>query len=249
MHEIIELINYYFRPILVVIGALVGLLLALKKFGYKISFRYTYSVGHFTEKYISNVVLTNHKDKNISIWAIYAVLDKDLVLTLSKFDPPLNLKPYETMGIKLPKYSSLYVGTDKYEPKFYSELMEILVDVGEKNVKCEAIEKRDNTDCYKKIQKSIDTFGGHVLNHHVAYVMQYELQGKTNTAFISNSGMIGNEWDFPHIRIENKEVNSDTIKSVLIEYELNKVFSSIICYSVGEHGAKFEFEMHNENTS
>ena len=249
MNEIIEHINYYFRPILVVVGALVGLLLASKKLGYKISFRYTYSVGHFTEKYISNVVLTNHKDKNIGIWAIYAVLDKDLVLKLSEFDPPLNLKPYETMGIVLPKYSSLYIGADKYEPKFYSEMMEILVDVGDKNVKCEAIEKIDNTSCYKKIQKSIDKFDGHVLNHNVAYIMQYELQGKIRTAFISKSGMIGNEWDFPHIRIENEEVNPKTIKNVLTEFELNQIYSSIICYSVGEHGLEFEFEMHSERKS
>lgn len=235
----IEFLNVYFRPILLVIGSCLAIYLGVQKFGSKITAQYTVSDSTYTTQHISNIVLTNKKDKPQSIWAIFALFNKDYQLELDKFNPPLILKPYESISIKLPEYSSLSIGGDEYKPDFFGEVA-IYADVGERLLKCSEQNKKDVLSNFKHISKQKIQFNGHVYNHRVTYIIDYLFDGKVSTAFVCG-GFITNEWDFSPNHLGNKEISSRQLESFLKMNGFDKVFSNYHCYKVNYPHTEFVF--------
>ena len=93
--------------------------LAWKKIGSdKVSCSITIRFNKISASRISAVTLSNHKDRPLTIFGIQAVIENDITYTIESFDPPITLKPLETITIKTNPYSSLYMGLEKWNPSF-----------------------------------------------------------------------------------------------------------------------------------
>jgi hypothetical protein len=230
LSQIFCFLNDYL-PILLIIATLFTIYFAIKKIGNKVTAQYTFSSPLFSEEYISNVVLSNKKDKTLSVWSINVVFDKHFTLTLEKFNPPIILKAYETVSLSLPKYSSLSVGSDRYKPNYLAKDVNIYIDIGHKLIKCEKNSKKDNLSHFTSVSMSITKFNGHVFDETVAYIIAYYYQGKSYTAFIAESGIISNEWDFSPNHLGNS-VNMGTIRSFINQYGFHGLFSNYECFKV-----------------
>lgn len=231
LNQIFCFLNDYFRPILLIIATLFTIYFAIKKIGNSVTAQYTFSSPLFSEEYISNVVLSNKKDKTLSVWSINAVFDKNFTLTLEKFNPPIILKAYETVSISLPKYSSLSIDLDKYIPNYTTNDTNIYIDIGHKLIKCKNNTKKDSLSHFTSVSMNITKFNGHVFDETVAYIMAYYYQGKSYTAFITGSGIISNEWDFSPNHLGNN-INEGTIRSFINQYGFHELFSNYKCFKV-----------------
>lgn len=173
MYELIQSMDIYFKPILVVLVSIFAIYFAIQKIGNKIVARYEISTELFSAEYISNIVLSNKKDKTISVWSIHAVIDKDVQLELIKFNSPLILKAYEANSISLPKYSNLYLNNKEITPEFLFSNLKIHVDIGNKLVECKDERRKNTLNNFSKISKSVKKFNGHVYNENVLYILAY----------------------------------------------------------------------------
>lgn len=236
--EIIELFvsisSDYFRPILVLITSIFATYFAWKKIGQSITAQYSVAHEGFSAPRINEIILSNNKDKPVSVYSIYATFDNDLLLELKKFSPPEVLKPYESIGIFTDQYSALRVNNDGFSPNFLDA--EIWVESAEKTIRCKARKRQNLLANYRKVSKDRHQYNGFVFDETVAYILIYVVGEKLKTAFIHYSGYIGNEWDFSfnHLGDESK-VNVATIMVMLTETGLGEIFSD---YQVVEVVAK-----------
>jgi len=159
-------------------------------------------------------------------------LKKDQQLELKKFDPPLILKPYETVSISFSKYSALYLGSDIVLPEFMFSHMKLYVDIGNKLVECLEERRQNSLECFSQITKSTIEFNGHVFNESVGYILCYFYDEKPHVAFIDKSGLIGNEWDFACNHLGKKNASVDDVKEFLNVGGLGTIFSNYLCFKV-----------------
>jgi len=206
---------------------------AFQKIGNSVSASYEVSMELFSAEYISKVILSNKKDKTISVWSMHAVVNKDMQLELNKFDPPLILKAYETIAISLPKYSELYLGNDKFLPEFMTNDIRLHIDIGDKLLACKDEKKKPDTLKYfSQIGKRGVYFNGHIYNDHVIHILCYYYDEKPHTAFIDKSGIIGNEWGFSYNNIGKADASSDDVREFLENSGLSDIFTNYLCYKV-----------------
>ena len=230
--QLIVFLNEYFRVLILTAGFCITLFFAYQKVTNKITAEIKISFGPFTEEYISSVILINKKDKVVSVWAVYVVFEKDISLKLDSFDPPIIIKPYETISLTFPKYSSLSINNCPHEPDFYSETQDLYIDIGQKFIKCERQIKTNSLKIFTPIFKSIKTFNGHVFNEQVAYFISYIYEDKYHTAFVSESGYISNEWGFFPNHFGSNEITPESIDYFMKQNHFDKIFSSCIVYKV-----------------
>ena len=213
---------------------------AIQKFGNKVSAQYTVSMDLYTSEHISNIVLSNKKDKTLNIWSVHALFEKEYQLELDKFDPPLILKPYESVSVSLPKYSSASIGSDVFNPDFMSPHLEIYADIGDKLLKCSQHSKKDQLKNFKHISKQNTQFNGHIYNDRVSYILSYYYEETLHTAFICR-GLITNEWSFSPNHLGNKEFTAKEIEYFLVQYGFDELFANYHCYEVNYPRTKLVF--------
>lgn len=230
--QIFDFLNTYFRPILLITGTGFGIYFSLQKVGTKIAAEYKVSKSRFCAQHISNIVLSNKKDKTISIWSIHAVFDKDFKLELDKFDPPKILKAYETVSLLLPKYSSLGINGDNFIPDYFRGNVSLYIDTGDKFIKCKEEIKKDFLNFYTPINRNSYKFNGHVFDESVAFILNYFYSDKSYTAFICKSGFIGNEWQFGLNHLGDNEITEITIEWFVKQYGFDKLFTNYLCFKV-----------------
>ena len=216
---------------LYIIMAIFALYFYIQKIQKKVVAQFNVSWQLFSEPYISKLVLTNKKDNTLTIWSAHATIYKDIRVELDVFDPPLVLKPYETLSISLPKYSTLLLNGEEYDPNYSFESTKIYLDIGSKDLVCESEVKKDVLHHYREAKKYTAHFNGHVYNKTVAFILVYSLEGTVYTAFIAENGAIGNEWDFVPNHLGNT-VSVSEIKLMLRQFGYDKLFSTITCFAV-----------------
>ena len=233
MHEILTFIYTWFRPVLVLFATLIGLYLTFKKFGNSVSVTYNVNCDSLVAPRISDIVLTNHKDKPVSIFSIIAVFDKEISLTLHECKPPLILKSYETLAIKTEPYSSLSINGHPYDPELSNS--EIYLETTDTLIKCKTRKKPDLSQSYRRVMKSIKTFNGIVHSDLYKYLLVYKVNGELKTTFIHYSGYFENDWSFAFnmIQVEReKEIEAQAIMSTLKEYGLLTIFETYALYEI-----------------
>ena len=175
--------------------------LAWKKLGTKVAASFSVQFNRTTAKRISEVVLVNLKDKPITVFAIYAVLDQDISWEIDRLDPPIILKPLESSRIETHPYSELYLETEKFEPDFVSPKIDIYIATSHKMVKCKAIPhpnllKMSSLKHYRSATKNTRRFNGIVYNDGAAYAITYVINSEVKTAIVDRSGFIGGNFGF-----------------------------------------------------
>ena len=226
--ELLELFlnfsNAYFRPLLILVTSSFAIYFACKKLGNSVAVQYSVSHEGFSAPRINQVILSNNRDKPVSIYSLYATFDNDVLLELKKFSPPEILKPYETIGVFTDQYSKLRIDNDEFSPNFLDA--EIWVESADKVIKCKARKRSNLLKNYKKVSKDCFLYNGFVYDDTVAYILSYVNDGTLQTAFIHYSGYIGNEWNFQinHLGSEGN-VTPEIVVEMLESTGLHNVFS------------------------
>ena len=231
------------RTILYFIGFSYALYFYHTKIGFKLTASYSVSSDMYTESQISKIIISNHKDKTIPIWSIYAVIDNDIKIELFKPEEPLIVKYGEAVSLAPKKYTHLIVNGDKFEPEFFSNKIDIYVNVGNKIVKCKDVRIKDNV--LKNLTSSTQirrVFDGHLYNDQVEYILVYFLDGVKRTAFIDCHGFIGNEWSLAPNSFGDAEITPKLIETTLNDYGYNQMFSNFVCFKRTGNDFKVAFK-------
>jgi len=226
-----DFINEYFKSFFVLISTVLGIYFAQEKIRTKVTVFPTFTKGLYIADYISNVVITNKKDKAVSVWSVHALFEKQYQLELDKFDPPLILKPYESISISLPSYSTASIDSDEFEHDLVNQHLEFYIDIGDKLLKCNHQTKQNLLNGFTHMSKQRALFNGHVFNGRVSYILAYHYKSTLYTAFICG-GMITNEWEFHPSHLGNKDLSAEEIKEFLLKSGLSDTFDNYQCYKV-----------------
>lgn len=176
--------------------------LAWKKIGASVSCSITIQLKRTSARRISDVVLTNNKDKPITIFAIQAVIDNDTTFVVEKYDPPFVLKSLETATLNTKPYSTLMVGNSKWEPEFMvPQKIDIYLVTPTKVVKCKmashpSLERLSSFSHLAQASKINKTFNGVTYNENAKYAITYKDDSIIKTAIVDVSGFICGDWDY-----------------------------------------------------
>ena len=198
------------------------LMLAWKKIGSKALITYSMSYGRYTASSLSDIVLTNCKDKPLIVHAIYTVVDRHILVPLKEFSPPLVVKGLESASIACDPASSYRVGDDPFEFDFNSTA-EIYITTTGGRLKCKfdqtpSVLSIMQSERYELAVRSTQRFNGHVYDHRVCYALVFSYQGKQHTAFVDVGGIIGLEWPFRVNCLRSEHIaNAASVKVVLEE--------------------------------
>ncbi len=227
--QIITFLYNNFRPVILLVTSVFAIHFAYKKIGNKVSVQYFFGGRRFTPPHIEEVILSNKKDKPINIYGIHAVFHNDLWLELDKYSPPKVLKPYESLSLSMSPYTSLSVGSDKYEPDFMN--LEIYIESDDKVIKCDSLYRSNLLKKYKRVSVHTCSLNGFVYDESVAYILVYSMGDNLKTAFISKSGYIGNEWELTPEYL-GKDVTENTILQMIKMNKFDSIFKSYVLYRV-----------------
>ncbi|MGZ8213311.1 MAG: hypothetical protein ACXWTP_02245 [Methylosarcina sp.] len=204
--------------------------IAWKKLGVKVSASYSMHSERTLASRIGSIVLNNHKDRSVTIFAIYALINRDISYEVEKFDPPLILKALESVAIETGPYSRLHVDGEVYEPKLGEHnLTELYLVLSDRILRCEmesppSIRQFIHFNTYRVATKETRTFNGLVYNDEAAYAIIYKMNGEVQTAIVDDKGFICRGWNY---RINKIPVNAMSDKSTVREYlelaQFNKV--------------------------
>ncbi|EJE4183749.1 hypothetical protein M3890_004666 [Vibrio parahaemolyticus] len=227
---LLQWLNVNWRAVIATISLILSGYFAYQKIGNKIGLKYQVNIGGYSDEQINNLVISNRKDKTISIWSIDAVLENDIKFEVYKPEVPLILKSGESISVSPEQYSYLHLDGDKFVPKFLFGKIDFYVNLGNKRVKCidEKISDKRNSS-YRVATKSRVSLDGHLYNENVRFVLIYYFEDQKQFAFFETNGFIGHEWGKTpnHMGSENYDANS--IKTMLEHYGYDAMFSNYVC--------------------
>lgn len=204
--------------------------LAWKKLGTKVIASITLGTDRITASRITCVDLSNIKDRPIAIYSIYAVVNDVISYEIDRFEPPIILKPLESLRIETKPFSSLWLGAEKYELDIAgNNNITIHLIISNGIIKC----RKGSHPCflpnrkylnYKIASKEVKKYNNIVYGDNVVYAIIYSQKSQTKTAFIDTSGLISQEWGFAFNMIPQESMLSkDHVKQKLEEACFDKL--------------------------
>lgn len=198
--------------------------LTWKKLGTKVIASITLGSDRITASRITYVDLSNLKDRPIAIYSMHAVVNNMVTYEIDKFEPPVILKPLESLRVETKPFSSLWLDGNKYELDIVKN-NDIAVHLVISNgiIKCMTgshpcflpIRKFAN---YKIANKVVKQYNNIVYGDNVVYAIIYMQQSQTKTAFVDTSGLISREWGFGfNIIPQSSMLSKDHVKKKLEE--------------------------------
>lgn len=207
---------------------------AWKKVGQSVGVSFSFGVsGFFSAARITSIVFTNKKDKPLPIFSAFLLINKEIVVPVEKFDPPVILKGLEVMQVTTAPFSSYSLGPDQLELTFdLIRKAEFFVVTTSGAIRCDIC----NTDtdvsyAYKNdvrlLAKSTSTFNGHVYNDHARFAISYLIDGNQKTAFVDQSGFIGGDWGFRYKMVPQGLLNKEGIWEFIKQCGYDKLFQGV----------------------
>ncbi|NNP71227.1 hypothetical protein [Acinetobacter sp. Ac_5812] len=234
LKEIVDIVDHYFRPIIIVISTLIAIFLASKKIGNKISAHYMIVSDRFSAQRIDDILIVNYKDKPVPIFGIYALFNNKDILELELCDPPVVIEPYGSVSIKTKPFSKLTTEVGEYKPDYFKAT--ILLNSVDKLITCKSYEKNlTMRNGYKSVSKSTKSFNGVVHTGSHPYVLSYMLNGEHKKSFISSTGIIENQWGqyYNAIKIGSGDtLNENIINKFLIQEGYAELFSNYVIFKL-----------------
>ena len=198
--------------------------LGWKKVGSNVSCVYSIASETFSETRISNVVLTNKKDKPIVVFEIFIIIDNEIRFQVERFEVPLILKPLEASVIITGKYSSIVCDEEEFEiSKLLFNKIEVYLSTASGVLKCASGEhpgltsfmKFPNISTASKITKS---HNGIVFNSSTVYAIDYRINSDAMTLLVDNSGIVSPGWHcgnmIPFDRLNTPKSLSDFLAEI-----------------------------------
>src|SRR5208282_1879475 len=202
---------------------------AWKKIWNKVAASITISSELTVAPRISSVVLRNMADKPLTVFEIYAVLNNDVYFQVEQFDPPIVVKPLESIQIETKPYSRLILGSESPEPSLTPSMkIELYLVLARKVVKCKMVSHpyTASSPTFKKYRlatKEVRTFNGLVYNDDAVYAIIYRVNAEVKTAIVDRSGFICRGWNFWFNAIPPEHLKSESdLKSYLEGVEFDK---------------------------
>ncbi|WP_279487961.1 hypothetical protein [Aeromonas veronii] len=224
-------VNDNFKEIITTLGFLLSCYYFIQKTGNNISIGYGIGSDRYSDLQISSIVISNRKDKTISIWSIDAVLDGRIQYNVHTPKAPIVLKAWESISITPTKYTSLDYNGEAINLNNFLGKIEFYVSLGNKNIKCKKVSRTYiSFKKYPVATKFSMSFGEWIYNEKVRYILAYAIEGKKKCAFIDEFGFIGNEWEFAPNSL-GKNYTSNDIQKMLKDYGYHQLFTNYICYS------------------
>ncbi|WP_281223624.1 hypothetical protein [Photobacterium sanguinicancri] len=238
---ILAWLNTNWRAIIATFSLCLSVYFARQKIGHKITLSYQVNLGKYSDEQINKLVISNRKDKTISVWSIDAVLENDIKLELFKPDVPLILKSGESISVAPKPYSYLSLDGDRFKPEFLFGKIDFYANLGNKVVKCHdekvTNSKKNNFRIATKLTVSLD---GHLYDESVRFVLIYYFDGKQQLAFFDDKGFIGNEWGRTPNHMGRGDYTAENIKEMLENYGYTQLFSNYVCLENSSHGKDFK---------
>ncbi|APG52514.1 TPA: hypothetical protein U2M28_001342 [Providencia stuartii] len=219
--------------IITIFGACFAIYFAWQKLFYKLAVSPIISGNLYTDTQISDVYISNKKDRTVVIWSINIVIDNDLSFNIFKPKSPIILKGFESIKIEIDKYSYLLVDGEKIKIDYINSNIDFYINVGDKIIKGMIEKKANFTELkYRNIMKVNVNHKGHIYNESVKYMLEYNFNGHEKIAFFGNDGYIGNEWGFSPNHMGKFDYDENDIKNLLVNYGFDNHFSNYRCTKV-----------------
>lgn len=183
--------------------------------------------------YISQLVISNKRDNIIPIALIKLEVIGSGTFTLVEFSPPLVLKGYESQGVDIPKYSTLYsdVGEIELDP-FKIPLLHLITMSG-KEINCEIESHITERDFNNIITKFVNKFNDIVLTDKMAFIFSYKLEGNEKNLIIDRRGMFYENNPFPFNYIDTTRTQIvEQIKDYITNTGYHEWFDNYMLFSV-----------------
>ncbi|MDR6581633.1 hypothetical protein [Pseudomonas extremaustralis] len=196
--------------------------LAWKKFGNKALITYSLSHDRYSAPRLTDIALTNCKDRPLVVHALYIIVDRHILVPLKEFSPPLVVKGLESALIECDPVTSYHVGEHSFEFDFLN-IGEIYVLTTGGRFKCDAdptptLTSIAKNEGYQHVHTRRRIFNTHVFNDGVRYGLTFSAKGKSYTAFVDDGGIIGLEWPFQINALRSEDMTDAlTVKTVLEE--------------------------------
>lgn len=178
-------------------------ILAWKKFRTSVSCLVKINSNNFLPTQFSSVVLSNNKDRPVTIFEVVAVIDDRYQVSVEKFDPPLVLKALETLSVVTTPYSALYTHEGEWEPEILAGTKLTLYVVVPKGIhKCKDLSRPHTINArafrnYITPLKETYVHSGKTASNKVKFLLYYMDGNQRRLSFISYAGMLDESKGLP----------------------------------------------------
>lgn len=206
---------------------------AWKKIGTSIGVSFSVGASGFSATRVDSIVFTNKKDKPLPIFSAFLLINKDIVVPIETFEPPLVLKGLEVTQVTTKPFSTYYLGSEQFDLSY--EIIcdaEFFVVTSAGPVRCNILgTDNDITYAYRNdlsvVVKSTSTFNGLVYNEQVIFAISYLIDGKQKTGLVARSGFIGGDWEFRYNMIPSRLLTKDGIWEFMKQCGYDKLFQGV----------------------
>lgn len=226
----LQWVNLNWRAIITLLSFVITAYFTFQKIGNKVSITYQTGASRYSDEQIIKIVISNKKDKTISIWSIDAIIENDIKFSVYAPNAPLILKSGESISIAPKQYSNLSLNGEQFAPNFLFGKIDFYANIGNEIIRCipDRITSNHNTT-YRVATKSSISIEGHLYNESVRFILIYYYENKKKIAFIEDCGFIGNEWGMTPNFIEPGYTAID-IQAMLENYGYNNMFTNYVCF-------------------
>ncbi|WP_135443111.1 hypothetical protein [Vibrio tasmaniensis] len=231
LDSILLWLNTNWRAIATTISLCFTVYFARQRIGDKLTVTYQVRMSRYSDEQITKLVISNRKDKTVSIWSIYAVIENDIKFEVHKPDVPIILKAGESVSIAPEKYSYLTLNGDRFEPKLMFGKMDFYINLGNRVVKCiDEQAKNDVLNSLPTAAQATISLDDHIYNEVVRFILIYYFEGEKNYAYFEDNGFIGHEWNKSPNHMGRDDYTANDIKNMLERNGYDKMFSNFICF-------------------
>lgn len=207
--------------------------LAWKKFGTSVSCNAIMNSSHFLPNRFSSLVLSNNKDRPVTIFEVIVIVGDHVQLLVEKFDPPLVLKSLETVSISTTPYSALSIGGDAWELDFQQDTnLDFYIGIPGGYKKCATLHRPMMFDPirmtdYVTAARHTSLCNGKVLSSSVRFIFVYLDEKEPRTSFISHQGMLDEYLGLPFNNLPHHALTSAEILTTYIQRLLPELKFSV----------------------
>ncbi|MFA0260966.1 hypothetical protein AB4497_00660 [Vibrio cyclitrophicus] len=248
LDSILVWLNTNWRAIATTISLCFTVYFARQRIGDKLTVTYQVSLGSYADEQIKKLVISNRKDKTVSIWSIYAVIENDIKFEVHKPDIPIILKAGESVSVMPDNYSYLNLNGDRFKPKFMFGKMDFYMNLGNRVVKC--IDEKVKNDVLNSLPTATQvtiSLDGHIYNERVRFILIYFFDGVKRLAYFEDNGFIGHEWEKSPNHMGSSGYDANDIKVMLEHYGYDKMFSNFVCLENSDDNNDLKVVFRKEN--
>ncbi|ANF87728.1 hypothetical protein A7J50_4373 [Pseudomonas antarctica] len=205
-----------------------------KKISHKAAVSFSLSFNRVSAPQLSNIVISNLKDKPLVIWAIHATINKEHWITIQKFKTPIILKGLEITSIEPPPVSEYSIKTDSISNPFGTgKNVSIYITTTDKTFKCSQMyypeyqaKKKFSELTY--VTSIINKFKGTTYNSNAKFAVIYEFNGSETIALLEHDGIMTHGWPFSPNRLHEHQIeDAETVKKTLEGTDIAKIIKII----------------------